>query len=163
MASDSLISSIWKIYVKEVMDQLLPHSLKCDQIVFFFSSRISIFIYIYSIVHNVNYVPISMVADTNYIQHKSDYINVANKAPIKADSRLASSQWGTSLQSNAVSHWLGANLEPAYGRSGKLHQRKTWPGTTEEIFNWRHLGSFTTHDRLHKWVSRDCKFADGIW
>ena len=27
-----------------------------------------------------------------------------------ADSRLASSQWETSLQSNAVSHWLGANL-----------------------------------------------------
>ena len=30
-----------------------------------------------------------------------------------ADSRLASSQWETSLQSNAVSHWLGANLESA--------------------------------------------------
>ena len=30
-----------------------------------------------------------------------------------ADSRLAPSQWETSLQSNAVSHWLGANLESA--------------------------------------------------
>ena len=30
---------------------------------------------------------------------------------IRADSRLAPSQWETSLQSNAVSHWLGANLE----------------------------------------------------
>ena len=29
----------------------------------------------------------------------------------RADSGLASSQWETSLQSNAVSHWLGANLE----------------------------------------------------
>ena len=29
----------------------------------------------------------------------------------RADSRLAPSQWDTSLQSNAVSHWLGANLE----------------------------------------------------
>ena len=28
-----------------------------------------------------------------------------------ADSRLAHSQWETSLQSNAVSHWLGANLK----------------------------------------------------
>ena len=27
------------------------------------------------------------------------------------DSRFAPSQWETSLQSNAVSHWLGANLE----------------------------------------------------
>ena len=30
-----------------------------------------------------------------------------------ADSRLACSQWETSLQSNGVSHWLGANLESA--------------------------------------------------
>ena len=29
---------------------------------------------------------------------------------IKADSSLAPSQWETSLQSNAASHWLGANL-----------------------------------------------------
>ena len=34
----------------------------------------------------------------------------------RADSRLASSQWETSLQSNAVSHRLGTNLELAvYG------------------------------------------------
>ena len=31
----------------------------------------------------------------------------------RADSRLAPSQWETSLQSNAVSHWLGANPESA--------------------------------------------------
>ena len=30
-----------------------------------------------------------------------------------ADSRFASTQWETSLQINAVSHWLGANLESA--------------------------------------------------
>ena len=32
---------------------------------------------------------------------------------IRADSRFALSQWETSLQSNDVSHWLGANLESA--------------------------------------------------
>ena len=31
----------------------------------------------------------------------------------RADSRLVPSQWETSLQSNTVSHWLGANLESA--------------------------------------------------
>ena len=31
----------------------------------------------------------------------------------RADSRFAPSQWVTALQSNAVSHWLGANLESA--------------------------------------------------
>ena len=29
----------------------------------------------------------------------------------RADSRFVPSQWETSLQSNGVSHWLGANLE----------------------------------------------------
>ena len=106
----------------ESVRQFLPCRLQNVTRSFLFSVR-----YI-NIVHNVNYVPISMVADTKNSQHKSDYINVANKAPIKADSRLASSQWETSLQSNAVSHWLGANLEPAYDRSRKLHQRKAWPG-----------------------------------
>ena len=33
--------------------------------------------------------------------------------PPRADSRLAPSQWETLLQSNAVSHWLGAKLESA--------------------------------------------------
>ena len=32
---------------------------------------------------------------------------------IRADSRLAPNQWETSLLSNDVSHWLGANLESA--------------------------------------------------
>ena len=32
---------------------------------------------------------------------------------ISADSRFAPSQWETSLQSNAISHWLCANLESA--------------------------------------------------
>ena len=31
----------------------------------------------------------------------------------RADSRLAPSQWETALRSNAVSHWLAANLESA--------------------------------------------------
>ena len=31
----------------------------------------------------------------------------------RADSRIAPSKWETSLQSKAVSHWLGANLESA--------------------------------------------------
>ena len=37
-----------------------------------------------------------------------------------ADSRFAPSQWETSLQSNVVSHWLGASLESA------LHHHWLW-------------------------------------
>ena len=32
-----------------------------------------------------------------------------------AGSRLAPTQWGTSLQSNTVSHWLVARIRPVYG------------------------------------------------
>ena len=42
---------------------------------------------------------------------------------IRANSRLAPSQWDTSLQSNAVSHWLGAKLESPlimYGLEGQI-------------------------------------------
>ena len=35
----------------------------------------------------------------------------------KADYRFASNQWETSLQSNAVSHWLGASLDSALNYS----------------------------------------------
>ena len=49
----------------------------------------------------------------------------------RTDSRLAPSQWETSLQSNAVPHWLGANLESTlviYIVSGYgCHQRKSPP------------------------------------
>ena len=36
----------------------------------------------------------------------------------RADARFAPSQWETTLQSNAVSHWLGANLESALDLDG---------------------------------------------
>ena len=41
-----------------------------------------------------------------------DHVSHTNKY-CRADSRFEPSQWETSLQSNAVSHWLGANLESA--------------------------------------------------
>ena len=39
----------------------------------------------------------------------------------RADSRLAPSQWEMSLQSNAISHWLGANLESALKYKQAIH------------------------------------------
>ena len=46
---------------------------------------------------------------SNYTSIKLDY----PYTQCRADSRFAPSQWETSLQSNAVSHWLGASLESA--------------------------------------------------
>ena len=41
------------------------------------------------------------------------YLIISVICCLRADSRLPSSQWETSLQNNAVSHWLVANLESA--------------------------------------------------
>ena len=43
-----------------------------------------------------------------YLQHSSPGFTLPTN---RADSRLAPSQWERSLQSNAVSDWLGTNLE----------------------------------------------------
>ena len=40
---------------------------------------------------------------------------VQKSCDIRAESRLAPSQWETSLQSNAVSHWLRVNLQTSLG------------------------------------------------
>ena len=44
----------------------------------------------------------------------------------KADSRFAPRQWETSLQSNTVSHWVGANLESALILGYKTIKNVQW-------------------------------------
>ena len=56
-----------------------------------------------------------------YFQHYWPFVRGIHPSPSVTQTadlqlincRLASRQWETSLQSNAVSHWLGANLESA--------------------------------------------------
>ena len=48
-----------------------------------------------------------------YLAIKSQFISSTELLYYRADSKLVPSQWETSLQSNAVSHWLGASLESA--------------------------------------------------
>ena len=45
----------------------------------------------------------------------------------KADSRLVPSQWETSLQSNAVSHWLGPSLESSLHPANERRRYKVTP------------------------------------
>ena len=63
------------------------------------------------------------------------------------DSRLVPSQWETSLQSNAVSHWLGANLESA------LIKRQTDPASLMGSHPFRKsgiiLGMGSANERWH--------------
>ena len=52
--------------------------------------------------------------DRNHLLRCPQWIQLtATKSEVMADSNFAPSQWETSLQSNAVSHWLGTNLESA--------------------------------------------------
>ena len=66
----------------------------------------------------------------------------------RADSRFAPSQWETSLQSNAVSHWLGTNLESA------LHALSSVNPDPGKISWWASLIShLTTGSFYWKWNS----------
>ena len=51
----------------------------------------------------------------------------------RADSRLAPSQWQTSLQSNSVSHWLGATLEWALNYQWRWTH--IWKNTANETIS----------------------------
>ena len=58
--------------------------------------------------------------------------------PFRAVSRFAPSQWETSLQSNAVSHWLGANLESTSQWETSLQSNAVshWLGANLESWIW---------------------------
>ena len=83
--------------------------------------------YSYKIYPHMNYHFVS-----NYHLQISVFIVVLGRLVIvsesRADSRLASSQWDTSLQNNAVSHRLGANRESALDR--ELHLMTSNPSTS---------------------------------
>ena len=55
----------------------------------------------------------------------------------RADSRLAPSQWDTSLQSNAVSHWLGTNLESTLiivrPVNKSVYMTMVWPSILDDL------------------------------
>ena len=52
-------------------------------------------------------------------------VNIDPGNSFKADFMFVPSQWETSLQSNAASHWVGANLETALGLSPPWQQAIT--------------------------------------
>ena len=55
---------------------------------------------------------------------------------LRADSRLVPSQCETLLQSNAVSHWLGTNLESAMWPWWVKHHTLYWPGKSSCRCTW---------------------------
>ena len=66
----------------------------------------------------------------------------------RADSRLAPSQRETSLQSNAVSHWLDANLESALSTLthwGMAEMAGMLQTTYLSTFSWQKTVSFDSH------------------
>ena len=79
-----------------------------------------------------------------------------SRSRCRADSRLAPSRWETSLQSNAVSHWLRENLQLALQicicLSPSLQQAQLW---------WQ---NWTRHDDVIKWkhFPRYWPFVRGI-
>ena len=71
----------------------------------------------------------------------------------RADSRLAPSQWETSLLSNAISHWVGANLESdlvSYVGWGWSHVFRNLPVFKIEMFLHWNITTFL-HNNYNKY------------
>ena len=66
----------------------------------------------------------------------------------RADSRLAPSQWETSLQSNVVSHWLGAKLESSLYH---IHIGNNPSNYIQIIFFWTWTKIFTNTMINNSW------------
>ena len=78
--------------------------------------------------------PQHSTADAGWKHSHSTKCHRCPKVCCKADSRFAPSQWETLLQSNAVSHWLGANLEsalmlPESSQCSKFILKSIWPSS----------------------------------
>ena len=83
----------------------------------------------------------------------------------RADSRLAPSQWETSLQSKAISHWLRPNLESALSKPiqgvilgiGSANERRRY-NVTSSLIGWAHnpawyLSLHPSHSHTHRYLS----------
>ena len=79
----------------------------------------------------------------------------------RADARLVASQWETLLQSNAVSHWLGANLESALITEIYLDRLRLLCSTKT------HIGQIYISDYIWHWFSNlmytQSFFAVCVW
>ena len=74
----------------------------------------SIWHYVKYVTCSVNYISISYSCSALLLSCWTTFVvTQVIRTKFRADSRLVPSQWETSLQNNAVSHWLGANLESA--------------------------------------------------
>ena len=76
---------------------------------------------------------------------------------IRADSSLAPSQWQTSLQSNAVSHWLGANLESCLSLNDTLKESGFCRGNNcmAKKYNWNKFPIILLAKKYHwlkEWI-----------
>ena len=83
------------------------------------------------------------------MKHEGWLLSWSTYIKYRADPRLAPSQWETSLQSNAVSHWLGANLESALKwQSASGHIRK---------FHWQAVSNHDWQFWCWNFITKQCK------
>ena len=75
----------------------------------------------------------------------------------RAYSRLAPSQWETSLQSNAVSHWLSANLESAPLQCNVPHTCMRYH------YYWIWKSMFLHYHKINSWAVYHYWFENNHW
>ena len=77
----------------------------------YLASQVSYGVFLMNILQKIDHILRRFVDFSDTRPGHLEFLVAKNKT--RADSRFAPSQWETALQSNAVSHWLGTNLESA--------------------------------------------------
>ena len=75
----------------------------------------------------------SLFEHDNFSSKYSQY----SRCPVahRADSRFVPSQWEMSLQSNAISHWLGANLKSALSTSLRVGSELSVVSSVSDLYS----------------------------
>ena len=98
----------------------------------------------------MSWVRISWKLATHNTRGYSQLMEFAKRGWHRDDSRLRPSQWETSLQSNTVSRWLGANLESAL-----WHIWDQWCGMAHSIC----LNGWTDTTTTRQYTAYPIKYA----
>ena len=98
-----------------------------------------------------DYTPAWLQQCNKLVLHKCPGQHLTTREIFRADSRLPPSQWETSLQSNTVSHWLGANPESA--PILMTFPVSYWAHAMPEIIQSEHIDPYVTTGRYtcHDW------------
>ena len=115
-------------------------------------------LYCWSLEWISNHIPQLIMDVIIYPCWKGPQVSTLCNIHDRANSRLAPSQWEMSLQSNAISHWLGTNLESVLHTQDQTHSHPLFPVSHIELISPRQNGCHLA-DNIFRCIFMNEKFC----